>query len=234
MTTEIIFSFITLSLLEIVLGIDNLIFIALVVQKLPKSFRDKARYIGLTLALLMRILMMLGMAWIISLTNPLFSIFDHGVSARDLLLLAGGLFLIIKSTLEMHSDITQNHEEEKEIKVKQYFMSAIIQIILIDLVFSFDSVITAIGMTTNIPVIIAAMTVAMIVMLGSSGYIADFLKANPTFKMLALSFILMIGTLLIAEGMGFHVPRGYIYFAFSFSLFVETMNSMLRKAKAKL
>ena len=232
MTTEIIFSFLTLSLLEIVLGIDNLIFIALVVQKLPKKFRDKARYIGLSMALIMRILMMLGMAWIMSLTKPIFSILANDISVRDLLLLLGGLFLIVKATLEMHADIA-NKNEEKNIKVKQFFISAIIQIVLIDLVFSFDSVITAIGMTTNIPVIIAAMTVAMVVMLAASGYISDFLKYNPTFKILALSFILMIGTLLIAEGFGFHVPRGYIYFAFTFSLFVETMNSLLRRAKKR-
>lgn len=232
MTAEIFFSFITLSLLEIVLGIDNLIFIALIVQKLPKSFRDKARYIGLVLALLFRVAMMMGMAWIMTLTKPLFTIGELGISFRDILLLAGGLFLIVKSTLEMHADIVDKHEE-KEVKVKQVFFSAVIQIILIDIVFSFDSVITAIGMTTNIPVIVAAMTVAMVVMLIASGYIADFLKENPTFKILALSFILMIGTLLIAEGLHFHVPRGYIYFAFSFSIFVETMNSLLRKAHAK-
>jgi predicted tellurium resistance membrane protein TerC len=232
MSTEIIFSFITLSLLEIVLGIDNLIFIALVAQRLPKHFQRKARYIGLSLALIMRVLMMLGMAWIMSLTKPLFSIFSHEVSVRDLLLLSGGLFLIIKSTLEMHSDITDRHKQ-KDIKVRQFFIGAIIQIVLIDLVFSFDSVITAIGMTTYIPVIIAAMTVAMLVMLGASGYITDFLKEHPTFKMLALSFILMIGTMLIAEAMHFHVPRGYIYFAFSFSLFVETMNSIVRKIQKR-
>jgi predicted tellurium resistance membrane protein TerC len=231
MTTEIFFSFITLSLLEIVLGIDNLIFIALVVQKLPKTFQAKARYIGLVLALLMRIGMMLGMAWIMSLTKPLFSIFSFDISFRDLLLLAGGLFLIFKSTLEMHADIVDKHEE-KDIKVRNHFIGAVIQIILIDIVFSFDSVITAIGMTTNIPVIVAAMTVAMLVMLMASGFIAGFLKDHPTFKMLALSFILMIGTLLIAEGLHFHVPRGYIYFAFSFSIFVETMNTPLRR-KAK-
>jgi predicted tellurium resistance membrane protein TerC len=176
--------------------------------------------------------MMLGMAWIMSLTKPLFSIFSHEVSVRDLLLLSGGLFLIIKSTLEMHSDITDRHKQ-KDIKVRQFFIGAIIQIVLIDLVFSFDSVITAIGMTTYIPVIIAAMTVAMLVMLGASGYITDFLKEHPTFKMLALSFILMIGTMLIAEAMHFHVPRGYIYFAFSFSLFVETMNSIVRKIQKR-
>jgi predicted tellurium resistance membrane protein TerC len=175
---------------------------------------------------------MLGMAWIMSLTKPIFSILANDISVRDLLLLLGGLFLIVKATLEMHADIANKHEE-KNIKVKQFFISAIIQIVLIDLVFSFDSVITAIGMTTNIPVIIAAMTVAMVVMLAASGYISDFLKYNPTFKILALSFILMIGTLLIAEGFGFHVPRGYIYFAFTFSLFVETMNSLLRRAKKR-
>lgn len=231
MTTEIIFSFLTLSLLEIVLGIDNLIFIALVVQKLPKEFADKARYIGLMLAMVMRIAMLLGIAWIMSLTKPLFTINELGISVKDLLLLAGGIFLIIKSTMEMHSDISGYHED-KEIVVRQRFASAIMQIVIIDLVFSFDSVITAVGMTSNIPVIVAAMVVAMIAMLVSSAHIANFLKRFPTFKMLALSFILMIGVLLIAEGLHFHVPRAYIYFAFSFSILVEALNS-LAKAKSE-
>lgn len=228
MTFDILFSFLTLSALEIVLGIDNLIFIALVVQDLPAHFRKKARVIGLVLALVMRVLMLLGIAWVMSLTHPLFTLVEMDFSIKDMLLLAGGLFLIVKSTLEMHSDIS-GKEEVKVVHARQKFAAAVVQIILIDLVFSFDSIITAVGMTNNIPVIVAAMVVAMVVMLAASGYIADFLKHHPTFKMLALSFILMIGTLLIAEGMHFHVPRGYIYFAFSFSIFVEAMNTLVRR-----
>lgn len=229
---DVIFSFLTLSVLEIVLGIDNLIFIALVVQKLPKNIQKKVRLIGLSLALIMRVMMLLGIAWIMSLTKPILTVIDVGYSVKDMLLLAGGLFLIAKSTLEMHADLA-GKEEQREIKARQGFISAIIQIIIIDLVFSFDSVITAVGMTTNIPVIIAAMTVAMIVMVVASGYIAHFLKEHPTFKMLALSFILMIGILLLAEGMHYHVPRGYIYFAFTFSIFVEAMNTVARSKSQK-
>lgn len=232
MTLEIFFSFVTLSLLEIVLGIDNLIFIALVVAKLPRTMQKKVRTIGLTLALGMRVGMLLGIAWIMSLTEPFFSAFGLDFSFKDLLLLAGGLFLLGKATLEMHADINEK-ETTRDVKVKETYAGAVIQIILIDLVFSFDSVITAVGMTSNVPVIVAAMTVAMVVMLLASGWIADFLKENPTFKMLALSFILMIGTLLIAEGMHFHVPRGYVYFAFAFSVFVEAMNTLARRKRER-
>lgn len=230
---SIIFSFLTLSLLEIVLGIDNLIFIALVVQKLPKHIQRKARTIGLVLALVFRVLMLLGIAWIMSLTKPLFHMFETGISVKDLLLLAGGVFLITKSTLEIHADVAGKEHKQKEINVSSFFLQAVMQIVLIDIVFSFDSVITAVGMTTNIPVIVSAMFVAMVVMLAASGWIAHFLEVHPTFKMLALSFILMIGTLLIAEGLHFHVPRGYIYFAFTFSIFVEVMNSLVKKKNAR-
>jgi len=225
LSPEIIISFLTLSMLEIVLGIDNLIFIALVVEKLPKSYSDRARQIGLGLALVIRIIMLLGVVWVMSLTKPLIKIFAVDVSAKDILLLAGGMFLIGKSTLEMHSEIVAE-ESENDIKPMSGFMGAITQIALIDFVFSFDSIITAVGLTTNIPVIISAIIVSMIVMLAASGYISEFLKKYPTFKMLALSFILMIGTLLMAEGMHFHVPRGYVYFAFAFSMFVEILNNM--------
>ncbi len=227
-TTEILLSFITLTLLEIVLGIDNLIFIAIVVQKLPNSFRKKARLIGLGLALGIRIAMLFGVAWIMQLTHPIFSIGDFAVSVKDLLLLAGGIFLIAKSTLEMHHDVV-GIENEREINVRNTFGAAIIQISMIDFVFSFDSIITAVGLTTNIPVIIAAVVISMGVMLACAGQVTNFLEKFPTFKMLALSFILMIGLLLVAEGMHFHVPRGYLYFAFSFSLFVEAMNVSIRR-----
>jgi len=227
---EIIFSFITLSLLEIVLGIDNLIFIALVVQKLPKEMAKKVRTFGLALALIIRILMLLGITWIMSLTQPLFSLNETAFSIKDILLLAGGLFLIAKSTLEMHQDISdKEHEETTAIVAKSGFYAAVLQVALIDFVFSFDSIITAVGLTPHTGIIIAAITVSMVVMLMASGYITYFLKEHPTFKVLALSFILMIGILLMAEGMHFHIPRGYVYTAFAFSMFVETINTLARR-----
>lgn len=231
-SAEIIFSFITLSLLEIVLGIDNLIFIALLVQKLPKAIAKKVRTIGLSLALVIRIIMLLSITWVMSLTNPIFSVIDNDFSVKDLLLLAGGLFLIAKSTLEMHVDISGKEEIHKEVSAKSGFIGAILQVAIIDFVFSFDSIITAVGLTPHTGVIIAAIVVSMVVMLMASGYITYFLKEHPTFKILALSFILMIGILLMAEGMHFHIPRGYIYVAFAFSMFVETLNTLAR-AKRK-
>jgi predicted tellurium resistance membrane protein TerC len=219
-------SLVTLSLLEIVLGIDNLIFIALIVQNLPPSMRDRARYIGLGLALGLRLAMLFSVAWIMGLTEPLFSVMDLDISFKDLLLLAGGGFLIVKATTEIHADL--GGEEEKKAMVapsSNAFAAAVAQIVLVDLVFSFDSVITAVGMTPHIPVIVLAVMVSMVVMVAASGHITRFLHDHPAFKMLALSFIIMIGTLLIAEGMHFHVPRGYIYFAFAFSLMVELLNT---------
>lgn len=230
MTLEILFSFLTLSLLEIVLGIDNLIFIALIVQKLPKHMQKKVRILGLSLALLFRIAMLLGITWLMTLVEPVATLYKLELSIKDLLLLAGGLFLLFKSTLEIHHDIAgDDHLQQKNIKVKPFLVSAIIQVVIIDIIFSFDSIITAVGMTSHVYVIIAAMIVAMFVMMAASGILSDFIKRHPTFKMLALSFILMIGTLLIAEGLHFHVPRGYVYFAFSFSVFVEAMNTLMRR-----
>lgn len=231
-SAEILISFVTLSLLEIVLGIDNLIFISLLVQKIPKSMALKVRSIGLSLALIIRIAMLLSIAWVMSLTNPIFSLAGTDFSVKDLLLLAGGLFLIAKSTLEMHVDIAGHDEEgQKEVSAKSTFLGAVIQVALIDFVFSFDSVITAVGLTPNTNVIIAAIFVSMVVMLAASGYITYFLKEHPTFKMLALSFILMIGVLLMAEGMHFHIPRGYVYVAFAFSMFVEMLNTFARRKR---
>lgn len=231
LNAELAISFITLSLLEIVLGIDNLIFIALVVQNLPKQMAKKVRFIGLSLALIIRIAMLLGITWVMSLTNPIFSVHNIEFSVKDLLLLAGGLFLIAKSTLEMHHDVTGKEEEEKQIKVKSSMFGAVMQVALIDFVFSFDSIITAVGLTPHTGIIIAAIVVSMVVMLGASGYISYFLKEHPTFKVLALSFILMIGVLLMAEGMHFHIPRGYVYFSFAFAIFVESINTAARRKK---
>lgn len=232
LTTEILMSFLTLTALEIVLGIDNLIFIALVVQNMPPRYRKKARFIGLGLALVIRALMLLGASWIMSLTQPFLTVRDLELSFKDLLLLGGGLFLIAKATFEIHADIAHD-EEKKDIVAANGVVGGILQITFIDFVFSFDSIITAVGMTTNLPVIFAAILVSMIVMLFSSGFIADFLNKYPTFKILALAFIILIGMLLMAEGMHFHFPREYVYFAFGFSIFVEGVNTLSSKKKAK-
>jgi len=232
-TTEILLSFLTLSALEIVLGIDNLIFIALVAENLPQEYRKKARVLGLTLALVIRVAMLFGLSWIMQLTEPLFTVLEMEISGRDLLLLSGGGFLIAKATTEMHADIG-GVEEKKAMVVKATLSAAIAQIVIIDFVFSFDSIITAVGLTDKIGVMVAAVMVAMAVMLLVSEKLSAFLQKYPTFKMLALSFILMIGMLLVAEGMGVHVPKAYIYFAFGFSMFVETLNTLAsRRRKAR-
>jgi len=233
LTTDILMSFLTLSLLEIVLGIDNLIFIALVADNLPPQFRTKARVMGLALALIIRVAMLFSLSWIMQLTEPVFTFIEHAFSWRDLLLAGGGLFLIWKATFEMHADIG-GEDEKKAIVGKKTLPGAIAQIVIIDFVFSFDSIITAVGMTNNLYVMIAAVITAMIMMLVASGYISAFLKNHPTFKMLAIAFILMIGVVLVAEGMGVHVPKQYIYFAFAFSLFVEWMNTLASKRRKKM
>lgn len=233
LTTDILMSFLTLSLLEIVLGIDNLIFIALVADGLPKEYRNKARIFGLALALVIRVIMLFSLSWIMRLTEPLFSISDHSFSWRDLLLIGGGLFLIWKATLEMHADIG-GMEEKKAMVGKTTLRGAIFQIVVIDFVFSFDSIITAVGMTDNLYVMIAAVVVAMGVMLVASGHISKFLSEFPTFKMLAIAFILMIGIVLVANGMGVKVPKEYIYFSFAFCIFVETMNTLASRRRKRL
>ncbi len=233
MSGELILSFFTLSLLEIVLGIDNLIFIALVAESLPQEYRQKARIIGLSLALIIRVMMLASLSWIMQLTEPLFSIGDHGVSFRDLLLIAGGVFLIGKSTLEIHADM-DGLEGKRDMVAKSTFRGAIIQIVIIDLVFSFDSIMTAVGIADNLGIMVAAVVVSMVVMVICSGHIAKFLRENPTFKMLALAFILMIGTVLVAEGMHVDVPKGYIYFAFGFSILVEGLNTVVRRKRRRI
>ncbi|TAE84229.1 MAG: TerC family protein [Alphaproteobacteria bacterium] len=232
MDYALIGSFASLTALEIVLGIDNVVFIALLVGHLPEAQKNKARIIGLVLALLMRIGMLFGVAWIIGLKDPWLNVMGHGFSGKDLLMLAGGLFLLHKATDSIHNELTQEHVEHYQ-SYKGGFVATIVQIVMIDIVFSFDSVITAVGITEHLPVIIAAMTIAMMVMLASSGMIAGFIAKHPTLKMLALSFVMMIGMLLVADGLGVHVPKGYIYFAMSFSLGVEILNLVVRKKRGK-
>ena len=229
---EIWASFLSLTALEIVLGIDNVVFIALVVGHLPKSQRQRARVIGLMLALFFRIAMLFGIVWIISLKEPCIHLFGLGLSGKDLMMMGGGLFLLHKATTSIHDEVTGDVKTE----LKEFtggYSKTIFQIVLIDIIFSFDSVITAVGLTEQIYIIIAAMTIAMVVMLVSSGYIADFIASHPTIKMLALSFVMMIGVFLMAEGLGFHVPKGYIYFGMAFSLGVEILNMLVKKKRLK-
>lgn len=225
-------SFLTLTSLEIILGIDNVVFVALLVGHLPAQQREKARILGLSLALLMRILLLMGVAWVISLKTPFVELMDHSFSGKDLLMLLGGGFLLYKGTNSIHDEVTG--EKVEECKSYSGGMTAVItQVVLIDLIFSFDSVMTAVGLTENIYIIIAAMTVAMAVMIFSSGFIASFIERFPTLKILALSFIMLIGVFLVAEGLGVHVPKGYIYFAMAFSLGVEVLNLLSRKRREK-
>lgn len=223
-------SLLTLTVLEVVLGIDNLVFITILADKLPEDQREKARQTGLGLAMLMRIGLLLFLAQIIRLTNPLFTIFSIGISGRDLILIIGGLFLLGKSTFEIH-DKLEGTEGETSAKVKATFSSVILQILLLDIVFSLDSVITAVGMANLVGVMIAAVVIAVIIMLISMNSISGFISEHPTIKMLALSFLLLIGFSLIVEGLHQHIPKGYIYFAMGFSIFVEFLNLKLRKSK---
>lgn len=227
---SLIISFLTLTSLEVILGIDNVIFISLLVQKLPKDQQKKVRMIGLSLALLMRIGLLFGIVWVMSLNEPFLSVFGYDFSGKDILMMIGGGFLIVKGTNSIHEEIT--HEKKEAIGAfSGTMMLAIIQIIFIDIIFSFDSVMAAIGLTNNISVIIAAMSIAMIAMLVSSGFIAEFIEKYPTLKILALAFIMLIGIFLVADGLHFHIPKGYIYFAMAFSMGVEVLNIISRNKR---
>ncbi|MDT3697237.1 MAG: TerC family protein [Ignavibacterium sp.] len=220
----------TLTLLEIVLGIDNIIFISILSGKLPHDEQKKARLVGLSLAMITRILLLFSISLIVKLTEPLFTVFELGISGRDLILILGGLFLLAKSTMEIHSKL-EGQEEHHQVKAKVSFVSVIIQILLLDIVFSLDSVITAIGMANELAVMVIAVIIAVIFMMFFSGSISDFVEKHPTIKILALSFLLLIGFSLIVEGLHQHIPKGYIYFAMAFSVFVEMLNLKMRKAK---
>jgi predicted tellurium resistance membrane protein TerC len=222
---------ITLTALEIVLGIDNIIFIAILAGRLPENLRSKGRIIGLGFAMLTRIALLMSIAWIARLTGPLFTIFSEEISGRDLILLSGGLFLLVKSTLEIHASIESppEHAGHLPLKPQVSFMGVIIQIAVIDIVFSLDSVITAVGLAQQVSVMVIAIIVAVIIMMTMSGAISAFIQAHPTLKILALSFLLLIGLALIGESLDLHIPKGYIYFAMAFSICVEMMNMRLRK-----
>ncbi|MEP3280519.1 MAG: TerC family protein [Stappiaceae bacterium] len=232
-SAEIWASLLTLTAMEIVLGIDNIVFISVIVGRLPEKEGKRARQIGLALALVFRIILLSMLTWLIGLTAPVFSLFEQPFSWRDIILIAGGLFLLIKATHEIHAGIEGDHEHGKGNAASMTFAAIIAQIIVIDLVFSVDSIVTAIGMAQHIEVMVAAVVIAMIVMYVASGPIASFIKQHPTTKMLALSFLLLIGVALIADGMGFHIPRGYIYFSMAFAALVEMINVLAKKNSAK-
>lgn len=223
----------TLTALEIILGIDNIIFISILVSKLPKEQREKGRKLGLLLAMLTRLALLFSISWIMGLTSTIFSLFDIAISGRDIILIGGGLFLLAKSTHEMHSSL-EDHGNTPNIKTKNNFMLVLTQIALLDIVFSFDSVITAVGLAEYLSVMAIAIIISVGIMLLASGYISDFIDRNPTIKILALSFLTLVGVTLIAEGFDVHVPKGYIYFAMAFSFAVEMINIKLNKKDKNL
>ncbi len=222
-------SLVTLTVLEIVLGVDNVIFIAILAGKLPAAQQKRARTWGLGLAMFVRIALLFSLFWIMSLVNPLFKVFGNEISGRDLILLAGGLFLLAKSTHEIHNKL-EGEDGSASGKVAASFAGVLTQIILLDIVFSFDSVITAVGMANRIGIMIAAVVIAVGFMMLFAGYISDFVNRHPTIKMLALSFLLLIGFSLVAEGLDQHIPKGYIYFAMAFSVLVEILNMRMKRA----
>ncbi len=219
---------VTLTVLEIVLGIDNIIFISILSGKLPEKEQAKGRSVGLFLAMFTRIGLLLSLSWIMRLTAPLFTILSTNISGRDIILIVGGLFLIWKSTHEIHEKL-EGKEHEHHVPKKVSFSGVIFQIIIIDIVFSLDSVITAVGMANNVGIMITAIVIAVFIMMWASGSVSRFVEQHPTIKMLALSFLLLIGVSLIAEGLGQHVSKGYIYFAMAFSVFVEMLNIKMQK-----
>lgn len=223
---------VTLIVMEVVLGIDNLIFISILTNRLPAAQQVPARRLGIGLALILRLGLLSIIAWIVQLTTPVFVLFDHGFSWRDLILMAGGLFLVWKATTEIHHNVDPSPEEEKSTSKGLGFGAAIIQILLLDLVFSLDSIITAVGMTPHVPIMVVAVIVAVSAMLLAATPLSNFIARNPTIVMLALGFLLMIGMTLIAEAFGVHVPKGYMYAAMSFSALVEGLNMLARRARA--
>ena len=231
-SAEVWIALLTLTTLEIVLGIDNVIFISILAGRLPAEQRDRARLVGLSLAMIMRVGLLFSISWIANLTTPLFDVLDHDVSGRDLILLGGGIFLIYKATQEIH-DKLEGEEGHGSARAGASFASVIVQILLLDIVFSLDSVITAVGMADDLAVMVAAVVIAVGVMLVASGPISAFVQEHPTVKMLALSFLLLIGMSLVAEGWHYHIPKGYIYFAMGFSIVVEALNLRLRARAAE-
>lgn len=217
----------TLTVLELVLGVDNVVFISILASKLPEAQQTRARTVGLAVAMLMRIVLLFSISWVIGLTEPLFAVLGHEVSGRDLILIVGGLFLLANSTREIHDKLEGGHEQQAKV-AKATFGAVIVQIGLLDLVFSLDSVITAVGMVDELPVMIAAVVISIIFMMVFAGSVSRFVESHPTVKVLALSFLLLIGMALVADGLHHHIPKGYIYFAMGFSVFVEAINLKVR------
>jgi predicted tellurium resistance membrane protein TerC len=228
LTPDGLIALVTLTVLEVVLGIDNVIFISILAGKLPKADQEKARRIGLMAAMVMRILLLMSIAWIVRLTEPLVQFGSRGISGRDLILIIGGLFLLFKATREIHEKL-EGEEGHVSARVAPTMAAVITQIMLLDIVFSLDSVITAVGMADDLSIMVAAVVIAVAIMMFSAGPVSAFVDAHPTVKVLALSFLLLIGCSLVAEGFGAHIPKGYIYFAMGFSVFVEMIN--LRASK---
>ena len=225
-------AFLTLTVLEIVLGIDNIIFISILTSRLPEHQRARGRNIGLAAAMCTRILLLFSLAWMMSLTEELFSVLGNDISARDLILLLGGAFLMAKATREVHNSL-EGDEPGKQVGVLPSFAGVMAQIAVIDIVFSLDSVITAVGLVQHVEIMVAAIVIAVAIMMLASGPISDFVESHPTVKMLALSFLILIGLTLVGEGLDFHTPKGYIYFAMAFSFGVELLNLRMRKVKGK-
>lgn len=232
LTNEVLIALVTLTAMEIVLGIDNIIFIAILVGRLPAEHQAKTRNIGIGLALVIRIMLLFSISWIMTLKEPLFSVFGYSFSGRDLILLGGGLFLIAKSTFEIHHKVEGDPEHALPADAKSKKAASrggiLLQILVLDIVFSLDSVITAVGMVSQVSIMVVAMVISMVVMLLSAGKISAFVERHPTVKILALSFLILIGVMLVAESMGQHVSKGYIYFAMAFSLIVESLNIRYR------
>ena len=230
-TADGLIALLTLTFLEVVLGVDNVIFISILTGRLPAHQQQRGRTIGLAGAMGMRILLLLSLTWIMRLTQPLFTLFNHGFSGRDLILISGGLFLLWKATMEIHERL-EGEEHHGSTKVAPSFAAVIGQIMLLDIIFSLDSVITAVGMASDVSIMVAAVVIAVGIMMFSARPIGDFVSRHPTVKVLALSFLLMIGLTLVADGVGFHIPKGYVYFAMGFSIFVETINLRVRPTHA--
>jgi predicted tellurium resistance membrane protein TerC len=231
LTSDGLMALLTLSALEIVLGVDNVVFIAILTARLPGNQQPLARRVGLTLALGIRIGLLFAISWLMSLTRPLFSPFGHDVSGRDVILIAGGLFLVGKATWEIYDKLEVDHVEQAARGGRGRFAAVLVQILLLDIVFSLDSVITAVGMAKDVPIMVAAMVIAMVVMLFSMGAVSGFVERHPSVKILALAFLLLIGVMLVVEGMGQHDSKAYLYVAMAFSLFVELLNLRYRKRR---
>jgi predicted tellurium resistance membrane protein TerC len=231
LTADGLIALLTLSVLEIVLGVDNVVFIAILTGRLPASQQALARRVGLSLALGIRIGLLFAITWIMGLTRPLFAVLGHDVSGRDLILLGGGLFLIFKATWEIYDKLEVEHTETAKGRGRAAFAAVLVQILVLDIVFSLDSVITAVGMAEDVKIMVAAMVIAMVVMLVSMGAVSGFVERHPSVKILALAFLLLIGVMLVAEGFGQHVSKGYVYFAMAFSLLVELLNLRYRKKR---